>query len=76
MFRRMKRYKVWYGYGGLILAIKSRLLPYSSLTKVKPPSIVYSLFIRTKTSDIENYHQVFIRHVCHNFRQAKICYLS
>jgi len=49
----------FYGYYAITYEMKSKLVSRPTETKVKPPSIPRSLLLRTKTSDIPTYHQVF-----------------
>lgn len=57
---RLKQNYHAYGYRGLLLSAKSRVLPPQSLTRVKPPAFSETVLLRTRSSDIGTYHQIFI----------------
>jgi len=49
-----------YGYRGLFLSAKSRVLPPQSVTRVKPPEFNTPVLLRTRSSDVGTYRQIFI----------------
>jgi FkbM family methyltransferase len=59
--KELREYRAWYGLRGLMLAAKSKWGPPETLTKVKPPNIAHPVRLRTLSTDISIYHQVFIK---------------
>ncbi len=57
---KIRQYLNWYGYRGLILAAKSLLIKRSTKVRVRPRGISHSLALRTRSSDLSTYHQIFI----------------
>lgn len=57
---RMREFQLYYGYRWFIFYAKSRFITQPTKTKVKPPSIAFSVTLRTRTSDVPIYRKVFI----------------
>lgn len=60
IIERIRQNRHAYGYRGLLFAAKSRILPPLSKVKVNPPAFAKPVYMRTKSSDIPTYHQVFL----------------
>ena len=60
LISRLKQNFHAYGYRGLLLSAKSRILPPQSVTRVKPPRYPGPVFLRTRSTDVGTYRQIFI----------------
>lgn len=59
--QRLKQNHDAYGYRGILFAMKSRVLPPFSEVKVQPPCCSTPVLLRTRSSDVATYHQIFIK---------------
>ena len=60
ILKRLKNNYDTYGCRGILFAAKSRILPSNSEVKVKPPCCSTPVILRTRSTDVATYHQIFI----------------
>jgi FkbM family methyltransferase len=60
ILKRLKNNYNAYGYRGTLFAAKSRILLPHSEVKVKPPCCPTPLILRTRSTDVTTYNQIFI----------------
>lgn len=60
MFSKIYYYQSRFGVGGIISAIKSRFIAPNCLIKVKRENIKFPFYLRSGTSDVPTFDQIFI----------------
>jgi FkbM family methyltransferase len=54
-----KSYSEWYGHPNWLVMISAQAIGVPSIAEVRPPQTVHPVFLRTGTTDVPMYHQVF-----------------